>query len=387
MRQTELQQTCLTVPLHMVYGRVWLRRIELAEALYGIACEWGQHIATTRGVDMELPTRVVQYGIGAIGSALTALLTERKWVNVVGAVDVDEAKVGKDLGLVAGIGRSLGVPVSRSLQEALAEKEADIVVHSTGSRLRLVWPQIREAAEEGLDIVSSCEELAYPWHRQPELAQEIDEYAKSRGVSVLGTGVNPGFVMDTLVLALTAACQRVETIRVHRVLDAATRRLPLQRKIGAGMTVEEFQEKVSQGMLGHVGLEESLMTVADALGWNLDDLTSSTEPVVAQKRTQSAFITVEPGLVLGLRQVASGLSGGREAISLKLEMYLGAPNPRDSIKVTGVPSLDVIVDGGTPGDPATVAILVNVLPRVIAARPGLLTMKDLTLPFAVFQNP
>ncbi len=335
---------------------------------------------------METPIRVVQYGIGAIGSALTKLLVAKKWAKIVGAVDVDKEKAGRDLGVVAGLGRKLDVLVSPSLENALPKTEADVVVHSTVSRLQLVWPQIREAVERGLDVVSSCEELAYPWKRQPELAHEIDEFAKSHGSSVLGTGVNPGFVMDTLVLALTAACQEIESIQVHRVVDASTRRLPLQKKIGAGRTVEEFQGKVAEGSMGHVGLEESMALMADSLGWKLDIVTTSIQPVVAEKRTISPFLTVDPGRVTGLRQIARGARAGREVLSLELEMYLGAAEPRDSVKIKGVPSLDVTFNGGVAGDAATVAIMVNVLPRVLAARPGLVTMRDIPLPFAVFEN-
>lgn len=335
---------------------------------------------------MERPIRVVQYGIGAIGSALTRLLTAKGWVRLVGAVDIDREKVGRDLGMVAGLGNRLGIPVSSSLEEALSEAEADVVVHSTVSRLGLVWPQIRGAVERGLDVVSSCEELAYPWKRHPDLAREIDECARSHNSTLLGAGVNPGFVMDMMVLALTAACQEVEKIEVYRVVDASTRRLPLQRKIGAGMTVDEFQAKVAEGSIGHVGLEESMALVADSLGWSLDEEATSIEPIVAEKRTSSSFLTVEPGRVAGLRQTARGTMGGREVLSLKLEIYLGAERPLDEIRIKAVPSLDVTFHGGVAGDAATVAILVNVLPRVLTARPGLLTMRDIPLPFALGGN-
>jgi len=334
---------------------------------------------------MEHAIRVIQYGIGAIGSSLTRLLAAKRWVRIVGAVDIDEEKAGKDLGEVAGLRRQLGVSVSSSLEKALSDVDADVVVHSTVSRLRLVWPQICGAVEKGLDVVSSCEELAYPWRRHPELAHEIDEFAKSHGSSVLGTGVNPGFVMDSLVLMLTAACQEIEAIEVHRVVDASTRRLPLQKKIGAGMTVEEFQAKVAEGSIGHVGLEESMALVADSLSWRLDAERTSIEPVIAEKTTKSSFLTVEPGRVLGLRQTARATTRGREVLSLELGMYLGAEKPLDAIRIKGVPNLDVTINGGVAGDAATVAIIVNILPRLLSARPGLLTMRDVSLPFAVLE--
>jgi 4-hydroxy-tetrahydrodipicolinate reductase len=197
---------------------------------------------------------------------------------------------------------------------------------------------------------------------------------------MVGTGVNPGFVMDTLPLTLTAVCQRVEAVRVLRVVDAGTRREALQRKVGAGMTAAQFRGLAKAHQIGHVGLTESLAFLADALGWNLDQIDESIAPVIANKTIKTPYLTVPKGAVAGQHQFARGRCGGREVLTLELQMFVGARNPRDEIRIEGVPALKMVLEGGTPGDLATPAILVNMLPRLVEARPGLHTMRSLALP-------
>jgi len=326
--------------------------------------------------------KVLQYGVGSIGSKAVKALVSKPWIEIVGAVDSDEAKKGRDLGMVAGLDRRLDVEVYGSLAEALKHVKADIVLHTTSSWLDLVEPQILEIVENGLSVVSTCEELAYPWRRSPEAAKRIDEAARKNGVVVLGTGVNPGFVLDTMILTLTSVCISIDRIEAWRVVDASKRRLPLQKKIGSGMSVEEFRSAVQRGRMGHVGLRESLDMVADCLGWNFDYVRESLEPVVASKPIETEFFKIKPGQVIGISQSIGGFVGGFEKIKLNLQMYLNAENPRDAVKIEGVPSLEFEVKNGIPGDEATVAIIVNMMPRVLSAEPGLKTMKDLKLPFA-----
>jgi len=333
---------------------------------------------------MPKKLRVVLYGVGEIGQRIARLLLAREGVEIVGALDAAEDKVGRDLGEVLGMGGRLGVTVSDDPDAVFSGAGADVAVHATTSRLRDAYPQIAKAMEHGVSVVSTCEELAYPYVVDARLAGELDGLAKRRGVAVLGTGINPGFLMDALVITLTAVCQEVERIRVIRVIDAATRRAPFQRKIGAGLTVEDFRKSMQRGEItGHVGLTQSIAMIAAALGWELDGIEADpAEPVVTARRVRSEFVTAEPGRVAGLRQCARGLKGGAEAITLVFEAYMGAGEERDSILIEGTPSIRQEIVPCVQGDLGTAAIVVNSIPKVLNAPPGLKTMKDLPLPSA-----
>lgn len=324
--------------------------------------------------------RVVQYGLGPIGRAIARLVDERTSLELVGGIDVDPALIGRDLGEVLGLGRALGVAVSDDARGVLARTSPQVVLHSTSSSLATVRPQIEICLDEGVDVVSTCEELAYPRAEDPAQAEDLDRLAVQHGVTVLGTGVNPGYAMDALPLMLTAACQEVERIEVDRVVDAAGRRLPLQRKIGAGLSPDEFAREAEARRIRHVGLLQSLWMIADALGWNLDTATESLKPLIAERQRRSPDLVVQPGQVAGIHQRAVGIKAGREAIVLDLKMFIEAEEPRDEVRIAGRPPLHVRVDGGIHGDLATAAIVVNCIPRVLDAPPGLLTMKDVPLP-------
>jgi len=327
--------------------------------------------------------RVVLYGVGAVGSSIAKFLLEKEGVEIVGAIDVAEDKVGKDLGEVLAIGKRLGIAVSNDPDAVLSSVKADIMVHATASYLKQVCPQITKALEHEVNVVSTCEELAYPYATEPELAHKLDELAKENGVTVLGTGINPGFLMDTLVITLTSVCQKVERIRVKRVINAAARRVPFQKKIGTGLPIKEFENRVERKIItGHVGLEQSISMIADALGWKLDEIeVDPVEPIMAKARAES-----KPDQVAGLKQRARGMKEGKEVIILGFQAYMGAEEEYDSITIEGVPSIHMKIAPCVHGDIGTVAIIVNSIPKVINAQPGLVTMKDLPIPSAVLKD-
>ena len=320
---------------------------------------------------------VLHYGLGPIGAEALRLAAGRPGLRVVGAVDVDPAKAGRDAGEVAGLDRALGVAVSADAKQALAAARPDVVVHCTGSFLAGVLPQLRGIIAAGAYVVSTCEELAYPWPRHAALADELDRAAREAGVAVLGTGVNPGFVMDLLPLALGAVTARVRAVRVTRVVDAAPRRGPLQRKIGAGITPDEFEQRAAGGRMGHVGLAESLYMLAAGLGWTLRDVEESLEPALATTLVETPHARVAPGQVAGIQQMVRGQTAEGHSIELELSMYVGAPEPRDEIVIDGEPGAHLLIPGGVFGDSATAAIVVNAIPALRAAAPGLRTMRDL----------
>lgn len=325
---------------------------------------------------MGSPIRIFHYGLGPIGVEVARVVARREGVVSVGAVDIDPGKVGKDLAEIVDHGSPLGVIVRSSLAEALSVR-ADVALHTTGSYLAQVRPQLEELLRAGLHVVSSCEELSYPVAERRAIAAELDALARAHGVSLLATGINPGFSLDALPIFLTGVCQEVISIRAKRVNDAGKRRLPLQRKVGAGLDRGEFQKLVDAGQVRHVGLRESVEMVADAMGWTLDGVEETTEGVMASERVQTQHLVVEPGQVAGVRQGGTGYVEGRAAVRLELEMYVGAAEEYDEVWIEGRPSTHVRCTTGFPGDIATAGILVNAAVRAPSLRPGLITMKDL----------
>jgi hypothetical protein len=324
--------------------------------------------------------RVLLYGLGPIGLMVGRQLATRDGFRIVGAVDVDPAKVGRDAGEIAGLARPLRVKVDPDARSAIRKSRPDIVVLCTSSSLRVVMPQIEGVLKAKVPIVTTTEELSYPVKRNMSLGRKIDAMARKAKVAVLSTGVNPGFVMDALPITLTVACEKIESVAVSRVQDARTRRLPFQQKIGAGLSREQFKREVERESIRHVGLAESISMIADALGWQLDRITDDVKPKIADTTVASEFFAVDPGYVSGIIQDAVGYRHGTAAISMHLEAYLGAPESYDEVRVQGVPSLTLKIPGGVPGDIATASIVVNSIPRVLSARPGLQTMKDLPVP-------
>lgn len=299
---------------------------------------------------------VAHYGVGPIGLGIAAVALEQGY-RITGAVDISPEKAGQDLGVLLGR-TAIGVQVTPDAGDALATRPR-VVLHSTQSRLAQVTSQILACVEAGACVVSTCEELAFPWYHHPAEAARIEEAARASGVTVVGAGVNPGYAMDLLPIVLTAPCRRVHSLRVTRVVDAGQRRPPLQRKVGAGMTLAAFEEGVATGRIGHVGLPESVAMIADALGWSLEAIRETIEPVA------------DGAEVRGLHQVATGSHDGRPVITLDLTMAVGAPDPRDVVEIEGEPPLRFTAAGGIHGDAATCALAVNAIPSVLAAAPGL----------------
>jgi hypothetical protein len=326
------------------------------------------------------PIRVMHVGLGPIGAGVVRQVAERRGFRIVGAADIDPAKEGRDLGQIAGLGRALRVKVSKDVRKAIKAAKPDVVVLCTSSSLKQVLPQIEAILKLKVPIVSTTEELAYPTRGNLKYARVIHQLAKKAKVAVLGTGVNPGFVMDALPITLTGVCERVQALRIDRVQDARIRRLPFQQKIGAGLTPEQFQKKVQDGSVRHVGLAESISMIADALGWKLDRISDMIQPKIATETVASEFLAVDAGFVCGIVQDGIGYRDGVPVITLHMEAYLGAPESFDSVEITGSPALKMKIEGGVHGDIATASIVVNSLPKILEVAPGLHTMRDMPVP-------
>jgi 4-hydroxy-tetrahydrodipicolinate reductase len=327
-----------------------------------------------------MPTRVMIVGLGPIGAGVARQLAARKNFKIVSAVDIDPAKVGRDLGAVIGLEKKAGIEVGADPVAAIRKTKPQVAVLCTSSALKKVWPQVEAVLRLKVPIVSTTEELAYPWFSNRALARRIDAAAKKAKVAVVGTGVNPGFAMDALPLTLTAICERVDSVRVDRIQDARIRRLPFQQKIGSGLTAEEFADKVKALTVRHVGLTESVAMIADGLGWKLDRITDEIQPRIAEAPVESQFLRVEAGKVCGIIQDGVGFANGKPVIELHMEAYLGAPETYDSVQIEGSPKLHVKAIGGYHGDVATTSITVNTIPKALTAPPGLHTMRSLALP-------
>jgi len=324
--------------------------------------------------------KVAQFGLGPIGLESLRFAAEQPWIEIVGAVDNDPNKYGRSLVELTGLPSLDGLSLCPTLEELFRETQPDVILHTASSRVADTLRQIRPALELGLAVASTCEELIYPALQSPALAKELNTlclYTKSR---LVATGVNPGFVMDLLPICLTGVCRSVDSIRVERVVNASTRRQSLQAKIGSGQDPDEFRIKLATGLAGHAGLRESAALIAHVMGWKPDDITESGEPVVADRDIVTPHFNVRAGRTCGIHQQVAVAEGGCGRIVLDLRMFLDAPEPRDVITVRGRPGLHVVVDGGVAGDDATIAALVNVVPRLVAGPPGLRLLHELTTP-------
>lgn len=328
---------------------------------------------------MARTLRVVVSGLGPIGQGVTRLLLQTEGLQVVGATDTSPSIAGNDLGVVLGLPKKLRIKVAADPAKLLRKTKADVAVLTTSSSMKDIKGQVALLVQRGLHVVTTCEELAFPAPRNLAAFRVLDKLAQRKKVSVLATGVNPGYAMDSLALMLTAPCARVNRIAITRVVDAGTRRLPLQRKVGAGLNLSQFRRALTEGTIRHVGLVESVHMIADGLGWKLQRVDETVEPAIAPRDLDTDYLRIPAGAAAGIHQSARGYRDGELAISLDLQMYVGAESPRDHVLVDGDPPIDCTIAGGVAGDIATAAITVNAIPKLMAARPGVVTMKDIPL--------
>lgn len=324
--------------------------------------------------------RVIVVGIGPIGLSCARAVQAERDMKLVGLVDMDPAKRGKHLAQLVdekgGIGET-GPVVTDNLDVAVAGG-ADVAILTTSSDLRVVTPTVLELLSRKLAVVSSCEQMTWPWYRHEALGHQIDAAAKTAGRAVLGTGVNPGFVMDFAAVTLSCMVRRVTSVRCERRVDAGLRRRPLQAKVGATMSVERFRELASQGKIGHEGLPESVAMIAAGLGRRTEpgSIEVTLDPVVAEKGLPSALGLIQPGQVAGIHNVGRW-SGDGLSIELDLVMAVGTTEPRDVITLDGPVQIKCKIPGGLPGDSATVAAMINHVRVVHTASPGMRTMLDI----------
>jgi 4-hydroxy-tetrahydrodipicolinate reductase len=316
-------------------------------------------------------------GLGPIGIACARAAQRDQSLQLAGLVDIDPAKAGKRLVELDPEADADDVAVVSDIDQL---PECDVAILSTTSYFDRLAPTLRQLIRRKIHVSSSCEEMAWPWYKHPHLADVINGEALDAGVTLIGTGVNPGFVMDLLPIVMSSMLARIERVRVVRVVDALMRRLPLQRKIGSGMTVDHFKKLAREGKIGHMGLPESVVMLAQGLGRHPmhSEVRITLEPVVAERPIESALGIVEPGQVCGMHNTGTWSGEGLD-VSLDLTMALAASDPRDQIDLVGEKSINVLIPGSTPGDTATVASLLNVARMLPKAPRGMKTMLDIPI--------
>jgi 4-hydroxy-tetrahydrodipicolinate reductase len=317
---------------------------------------------------------VVVMGLGEIGQAIAVAAAARPGLDLIGAIDRNGDMAGRKLADV------LGVPcpdlrVASDPEALLRAARGGVLLHAAGSRFEAVLPELERAVRAGVSVVSTCEELAWPWLRSEEAADALDRLCEEQNVAVLGTGVNPGFVLDRLPAFLGQVTGAVRHVRGLRVVDAARRRAALQRKIGAGLSEDAFHELAERGEVGHIGLAESAALTAAGLGLPMDEVDEELAPLLAEEDAEGP-VGVRKGQVAGLSQTARVFADERELVRLELIIAIGAEDPRDEVELDADPPVRVIVPGGIAGDLATAAAVVNAVAAVTELR-GLVTVLDL----------
>jgi len=337
---------------------------------------------------MRQHIRVLQWGLGAMGSGMARLLLEKSGLTIVAAVDGRPDYVGKDLGTILGVGRELGVTVTNKPEDVLKKEDVDIAVLATTSWTKEQMPTLRQVISAGINCVTIAEEMSEPGAQNPELAKEIDDLAKKNGVSVLGTGVNPGFVLDLLVVTLTGGCHSVERIEASRVNDLSPYGPTVMKTQGVGITPEAFKAGVADGtIVGHVGFPESIHMISEALGLGVNRIEQSREPIISKVYRETPHVKVEPGMVAGCAHIGIGYRGDKEVIRLvhpqQIHPHLENQDTGDYINIYGKPEIHMAIKPEVSGGIATMGIAVNMIPHVVAATPGLKRMIDLPAPAAL----
>ena len=332
--------------------------------------------------------RVVQWGLGAMGSGMARLMLEKEGLELVGGIDMRPDYVGKDLGEVLGAGRKLGVAVTNDPASVLDRAKVDLVVIATTSWTKEQMPDLKKILSAGINCISIAEEMSAPEAQSPALAAEIDALAKANGVSILGTGVNPGFVLDLLVVALSGVCHKVERIEASRVNDLSPYGPTVMKTQGVGTTPEQFAAGVADGsIVGHVGFPESIRMISEALGLGVTRIEESREPIVSKVYRETPHVKVQPGMVAGCAHVAVGYANDKPVVKLvhpqQIHPHLEGQGTGDYINVYGKPEIHMSTGPEIAGGIATMGVAVNMIPHVVAATPGLKSMCDLPVPAAL----
>ncbi len=332
--------------------------------------------------------RVLVLGIGQMGSGIARLVLDKQGLELVGACGHSPEHLDMKLGDVIGVDRDLSIRISLDLANTVKTTRPHIAIQASCSRVADAAVEILMLVRHGVHVISIAEEMAFPACASPVLAEEMHRLAVANNVSILGTGINPGFVLDLLVIALTGVCAGVESITATRVNDLSPYGPTVLRSLGVGLWPKEFEQGMKSGsVVGHIGFPQSIHMIAGALGWEIARISESREPIVARVERETPFVKVVPGQVAGCLHTAIAYRGEKPAITLihpqQIHPQLEGVETGDTIEIRGIPNLRFAGSPEIPGGTATIALAVNMIPRVLNARPGLHTMADLPVPAAM----
>ncbi|MBZ9635700.1 2,4-diaminopentanoate dehydrogenase [Clostridium sp. FP1] len=328
--------------------------------------------------------KVIIWGLGEMGTGIGKMILTKVGIEIVGALDKAPSKLGKDLGQILNT-KNMGIIVSDDAETLIKETKADIVILTTNSFVKSEYPAIKTIVKNGKNCITIAEEMTYPFAVEKELSKEMDRIAKENNVTILGTGVNPGFVLDTLIITLSSSCRNVASIRAERINDLSPYGPTIMRTQGVGLTIEEFEAGIENGsIVGHIGFAQSIPMISKALGLEYDEITQTLEPIVSNTHRETLCVKVKPGMVAGCDHRAIATKNGKQIITLEHLLQIHpeceAVETGDYIYIKGDADLHLSIKPETPGGIGTIAIAVNMIPQVIASRAGLKTMMDLPIP-------
>jgi hypothetical protein len=335
--------------------------------------------------------RIMILGTGQMGSGIARLVLEKQGLQLAGAYGRRAERAGMDLGRAIGLERDLGIPVSGELSAVIEQAQPHVAIQATCSRLDDAWEEITMLVKQGIHVISIAEEMAYPAAKSPSLAKELHQLAIENRVSVLGTGINPGFVLDLLVIMLSGVCAEVQTINARRVNDLSPYGPTVLASQGVGLTPMAFEQGLKDGtVVGHIGFVQSINMIAAALGWEIEHIEQVREPIVSQTPCATPFIKIEPGQVAGCLHTAMAYRQGKPVITLihpqQIDPNLDGLETGDSIEITGTPNIQLAGSPEIPGGHGTAALAVNTIPRILNAAAGLYCMADLPVPAAMLDD-
>ena len=332
--------------------------------------------------------KVIIWGLGAMGSGMADMLLKKKGVDIVGVAGRG-AKLGKSMYDYIETKRGDREDIIIKMPEEIIKKgTADVVLCCTDSFTKNAFDRLKFCLEQGVNVISSAEEMAFPMAQSPEEAKELDRIAKKNNVSILGTGINPGLIMDLLVVCWTGCCEDIESITARRVNSLSPFGPAVMTEQGIGITKEEFEEGVKTGHLsGHVGFQESIHMIADAIGWKVDKVETSMNPIMTDVDRKSQHGFAKAGNVAGCSMKGYGYVDGKMKIEMdhpqQIEPEQVGVQTGDYVIIKGNPNVNMVNSPEIPGGIGTIAMCVNMIPHIINARPGLHTMIDLPVPRAI----
>lgn len=333
--------------------------------------------------------KIAIWGFGAMGQGIARALLPKKGVEISGICDINPDITGKGFLSVLGVKSDQeDVTIKSSIEEAVLPKSCDLCILATDSFTAKSFPKMETLLKLGVNVITTAEEMAYPKANEPELTEKLDKLAKENGVSILGTGINPGLVMDLLAILLSGAMTELDTVMCKRINSLSPFGPTVMEEQGVGITPEEFEEGVAKGSLaGHVGFAESIAMISDGIGLEVDEFSQQMKPIITNIDRKSPYGFAAAGHLAGVNMTGQGKRGGRVIIDMihpqQIEPEMEGTHTGDYIELVGDQKINMQITPEINGGIGTIAMCINCIPQVINADPGVLTMLDIPVPRAI----